>query len=120
MSRAALSIFCFGLYMLGQGALLLTVPNFLLGLFGFAPSLEFWPRAVGISLCVLGGYYVLAARAELVPFFRWTVLGRSFQLLCFAACVLAGLVSARILATAGVEFLSGLWTWQALRASRQA
>lgn len=115
MSRAAVSVFVFGLYMLGQGALLLVAPNLLLALLGFAPSIEVWPRVAGIAVMVLGLYYVAAARGEWAGFFGVTVLGRTFQLLAFGGLVAAGLVSPRILGTAGLEFLSGLWTLMALR-----
>jgi hypothetical protein len=115
MSRAAVSVLVFGLYMLGQGALLLVAPNLLLTLLGFAPALDVWPRVAGIALMVLGLYYLAAARGEWAPFFRVTVAGRTFQLLAFIGLVGAGLVSPRILGTAGLEFVSGLWTLFALR-----
>lgn len=116
MSPAAVSVFAFGLYMLGQGLTLLIAPNLLLSLLGFAPALEVWPRVAGIAVIVLGMYYVAAARGGWVPFFRMTVVGRTFQLAAFAGLVAAGLISPRILGTAGLEFASGLWTLGALRA----
>jgi hypothetical protein len=68
---------------------------------------------------VLGLYYVLAAQAQLVPFFRFTVLGRSLQFVAFAGCVVAGWASPRLLLAAGFEAASGLWTaWELRRAAR--
>jgi hypothetical protein len=74
-----------------------------------------WPRVAGIAVVVLGLYYLAAARGEWAPFFRVTILGRTFQFIAFIGLVTAGLVSPRILGTAGLEFLSGVWTWLALR-----
>jgi hypothetical protein len=112
---SARTVSIFGVYMLGQGSVLLLAPNLLLEPLGLGRTTEFWPRAVGISLLVLGLYYVLAARQGLVAFFRMTVLGRTFQLVVFTACVLAGLVTWRILPTAVLEALAGGWTFWALR-----
>ncbi|MDX2009525.1 MAG: hypothetical protein SFW67_05015 [Myxococcaceae bacterium] len=111
---AAKSVLVFGVYMLGQGTVLLGAPNLLLEPLGLGRTVEFWPRAVGISLLVLGFYYVLAARQGLVAFFRLTVLGRTFQLIAFIGCVLAGVVTWRILPTALLEALAGGWTFWAL------
>ncbi len=115
MSAAARSVLVFGLYMLGQGALLLLAPNLLLSLLGFAPANDVWPRAAGIAVMVLGLYYVAASRGEWTPFFRLTVVGRTFQLVAFVGLVVAGLGSPRLLGTAGLEFAAGVWTWLALR-----
>jgi hypothetical protein len=115
VTAAARSVLVFGVYMLGQGALLLFAPNVLLTLLGFAPSIDVWPRAAGIAVLVLGLYYVAASRGEWTPFFRLTVVGRTFQLVAFVGLVLAGLGPPRLLGTAGLEFASGVWTWLALR-----
>jgi hypothetical protein len=112
---AARSVLVFGVYLLGQGAVLVAAPNLLLEPLGLGHSVEFWPRAAGIALLVLGLYYVLAARTGLVPFFRFTVLGRSLQLVIFVACVVAGVASWRVLPTAVFEAASGAWTFFELR-----
>ncbi len=113
--RAATSVLVFGLYMLGQGAALLVAPNVLLGLLGFAPALDVWARVTGIALMVLGLYYVAASRGEWTPFFRLTVVGRTFQFVAFGGLVLAGLAPLGLLATSGLELCSGVWTFLALR-----
>jgi hypothetical protein len=115
VSGAARSVLVFGVYLLGQGALLFAAPNLLLTLLGFEASAEVWPRAAGVAVMVLGLYYLAAARGEWTPFFRVTVAGRTFQLAAFAALVVAGVASPRLLATSGLEFASGVWTFWALR-----
>jgi len=115
MSAAARSVLVFGLYMLGQGAVLVVAPNVLLGLVGVPPAQDAWVRVVGFALGVLGTYYVQAARHELTAFFRWTVPVRHVQFGFFCALVATGLASPMLLAFSAVELASGVWTALALR-----
>lgn len=117
MNYAAKTVFTFGLYMLGQGAILLLVPNLLLGIVGLPLASEVWVRVVGIAVTVLGFFYVMAARENFHPFFRWTLISRTFQLLAFIGLVVTDLTSPIVLAFAGIEFLSGVWTYFALKQS---
>ncbi len=118
MSYAAKTVFAFGAYMLGQGAILLLVPNLLLGIVGLPLANEVWVRVVGIAVSVLGFFYIMAAREDFRPFFQWTLISRSFQLIAFIGLVGCGFVSPIILLFAGTEFLSGVWTFFALRQSK--
>ena len=73
MSKSAISVFVFGLYLLVVGSVLILVPNLLLSLFAIPETSEVWIRVVGVVAAVLGYYYVQAARNELTAFFRATV-----------------------------------------------
>ncbi len=115
MSYAAKTILAFGVYMLLQGTILLVVPNALLNIVQIPETTEIWVRTTGIAVIVLGFYYVNAARAELKSFFQWTVYMRTFQLIAFIALVALGMGKPILLAFAGTEFLSGVWTQIALR-----
>lgn len=115
MSKAATSIFIFGIYMLGEGAVLLTFPNILLQLVQIPETSEVWIRLAGIALLVLGYYYVQAARIELKEFFVWTIHARLAQFGVIMGLVLFGLGQPMILIFAAVEFVSGLWTWTTLK-----
>lgn len=118
MSYSAKTILVFGVYMLLQGAVLLVAPNVLLRLVQIPETTEIWVRTTGIAVIVLGFYYVSAARADLKQFFRWTVYMRTFQLLAFIALVVLGMGKPILLAFAGTEFLSGIWTLLALRSEQ--
>jgi hypothetical protein len=48
MSKSALSVFVFGLYLLVVGIVMLVVPNFLLGLFSIPSTTEVWIRVAGM------------------------------------------------------------------------
>ncbi|TAE31537.1 MAG: hypothetical protein EAZ92_02660 [Candidatus Kapaibacterium sp.] len=113
-------MFAFGVYMLGQGIILFFIPNLLLGMVGLPLANEVWVRVLGIAVTVLGFFYIMAARADFAPFFRWTLVSRTFQLVAFAGLVATGLASPIVLAFAGIEFLSGVWTFFALRQSSAA
>lgn len=117
MNRASLSVQVFGIYMLLQGAILLTAPNFLFTLLGLPLSGEVWPRAAGWALMALGFYYVQNARANYRPFFGWTVWVRSAQFLVFVGLVLFAGGKPVLLLTSGMEFLAGVWTGYELRRS---
>ncbi len=115
MSAAAKSVLVFGIYMLVQGATLLVVPNLLLSLSGLPETNEVWARLVGWCLCALGFYYVQAARQELIPFFRWTVIVRvGYFVVTLALCLTTG-APWMLLGFAAVETCFGIWTGLLLR-----
>ncbi len=113
--RAAQSVLVFGTYMIVQGLTLMLTPNLLLGILGLQLETSVWPRAVGWALIALGYFYVRNALADNRDFFGWTVQVRSAQFLVFIGFVTFGLASPILLATSGLEFLAGIWTWIELR-----
>ncbi len=115
MSKAAISIFTFGCYLVLTGATLIVVPNLLLGLFGVAPTQEVWIRVLGVVAFVLGLYYIQAGRNEVTPFFRWTTWGRALVLVAFVAFVLLGMAPAPLIVFGIIDAAGGLWTALALR-----
>ena len=115
MSRAAKSLFVFGLYLCGLGALLLLFPNFLLRVFGAPPTNEVWIRINGMFIICLAFFYVQAARHELTYFIRWTVWARVAVIFYLTAFViLLGAPKALIL-FGSVDLLSAAWTFMALK-----
>lgn len=115
MTKTAQSVFAFGVYMIGEGLVLLLAPNVLLQLVQLPQTSEVWIRLVGIALLVLGYYYIRAARSNITEFFNWTVHARLAQFAVITGLVTFGLGSPVILIFAGVEFASGLWTLSTLR-----
>ena len=115
MSKPARTIFVFGIYLTVLGITLVTVPNLLLGLFGFAETREVWIRVVGMLVLILGAYDVQAARQEWDGFIRLSVPLRMSVPAFFGAFVLAGLAPPVLLLFAAVDFAAAGWTWLALR-----
>jgi hypothetical protein len=115
MTSTARSIFVFGCYVIGLGLMMLLIPNRLLGFFGQPPTTEVWIRCAGMLLLLLGAYYLLAARAGLEPFFLWTVWGRSFVIVFFAAFVALGMAPPIFLAFGLVDLAGAAWTWRCIK-----
>ena len=116
MSRAAKSLFVFGIYLVGLGLLLLLAPNPLLRAFGAPTTNEVWIRLNGMFVLCFSFFYVLAARAELTAFIRWTIPARAAVIVYLASFVLLLSAPKALLLFGLIDLLSAVWTWLALRA----
>lgn len=115
MSRAAKSLFVFGVYLCGLGLMLLLAPNLLLRLFGVPPTNEVWIRINGMLVLCLSFYYVRASRGELTSFIRWTVWARVAVIFYFVAFVLLLAAPKALLLFGLIDLLAAAWTWLALK-----
>lgn len=114
-SAAAWSVLVFGLYMGGEGALLMGAPDVLLGVLGLPFAADAWPRVVGLSLVVLMAYYVFAFQREDRGFFRLSGIVRIAQFFFFVLLFAQGLIRPVLVGTAAIELLSGIITLALLR-----
>lgn len=119
MSRAAMSVLVWGIYLIGAGLGFLIMPNFVLPLFGFATTTEAWVRVVGLLAAIVGMYYFYCARWNVVPFFRLTVVGRLAFMAGSIGLVVLGIASPSLLIIGGLDTIGAIWTWQSLRAAAQ-
>jgi hypothetical protein len=115
MSRAAKSLFVFGIYLCGLGLILLLVPNLILQVFGLPTTGEVWIRINGMFALCLSFYYIQSARNDLTNFIRWTVWGRGAVIFYLAAFVLLVSAPKAILLFGLIDLLSAIWTWLALK-----
>jgi hypothetical protein len=115
MSRAAISVTVWGIYMLAMGTTFLLIPNLALPLFGFPPSDEVWIRIVAMFAMVLGYFYIQTARQEMRPFFYWKVHGHFFGVVCMALFVILQWGPPNLLLFAAADLLAAIWTGWALR-----
>ena len=120
MSKAARSLFVFGIYLVALGLFLLIAPNTLITLFGLPETYDVWIRVVGMLVVLLAYYDIQAARAEATDFFRWSVGARGTVILFFAGFVLADLVKPILLLFGGVDLAAAIWTYLALRSDGKA
>jgi len=118
MSKSALSIFVFGLYVAVVGIIMLVVPNFLLKTISRTSTTKVWIRVVGLLLLYLGFYYTQAARKEMTDFFRWTVYTRSTVIVFFATFVLLGFARPPMIMFGVIDLLGAIWTGLALRSPK--
>ena len=120
MSKAAVTVFAFSIYLFGLGGVLISVPNLLLSLFRIPPTEEVWIRVVGVLVVLLGYYYLTAARNEQTPIIRATVIGRLVVLVSFIVFVLLGLAPSALILFGVVDALAATWTGLGLRADERA
>jgi hypothetical protein len=115
MSRSAISVFVFSIYLYLLGLVLVIIPDTLLGIFRFPKTDGLWIRVVGMLVIILGFYYSHAARAEFRPFLAWTVIGRTSVLLFFIAFVIADLAPPVLILFGVIDFAGAMWTLFAMR-----
>lgn len=115
MTPAARSLQIFGLYLMGAGLLLMSVPAWLLGPLGLAVPADVWGRVAGMLVVFLGIYYLVGARAELLSFMRMSVWVRMSVIVVLGSFVAAGLAPLPLLGFGVVDLAAAVWTWLALR-----
>jgi len=115
MSRCAMSVFVFSIYLYLLGFVLVVTPNTLLKIFEFPSADSLWIRVTGMLVIILGFYYSHAARAEIRPFFVWTVIARSSVLLFFIAFVIVDFAPPTLILFGVVDFAAAMWTLFAIR-----
>ena len=115
MSAAARSLIGWGIYLVAFGASMLIIPALLLRWFHLPETETPYIRIVGILFLVLSYYMFRAARAEVTPFFRWTVHARAPIILVIIVLVLLKLVSPLMLAFGSVDLIGAIATALALR-----
>jgi len=118
MTRAARSVYVFGIYLLVVGGVLIGAPNTLLALLQLPPTNEPWAHVLGVAVMGMGMLHVASARAELVPFFRATVWVRVFVLVSFGVLAALQIVPPIVIAFGLIDAGCALWTYLALREAR--
>ncbi len=119
MSKAAKSVYVFGIYLAFTGGFLLLLPNTLIGMVGLAETNEVWIRVVGMLVLFLSFYYTQAARSEMTDFFRWTVYVRSLVIVFFSVFVFLGFAKLPLILFGVIDLLCAGWTGMALKAEEK-
>ncbi|MGJ4787840.1 hypothetical protein EHQ52_05735 [Leptospira koniambonensis] len=114
MINSGKSVQYFGIFLLIEGFLLITVPNFFLSLFLLSAS-DVWVRVVGLTLIILGYFYFKMGQENIRPFVKLTTHSRTFQFIVLIIFVLLGWIHPMILMPSGFEFLCGVWTFSLLK-----
>ncbi len=115
MSRATISIFVFGVYAMLAGLGFIFIPNVLLSLFGLPATNEVWIRVVGLLAFFVGGYYLVAARNDLIPYYQASVVFRIPFASGLFLFVLLGYSKPGLAIIGVVDILGAVWTWWGLR-----
>ena len=118
MSKAAKSVFVFGIYLAITGLGFLLIPNTLLALFGFSTTSEPWIRVVGFLVLIIAFYYIQAGRQEVRPLFQWSLYCRPAAFVVFAGLVSLGLAKPMLILFGAIDLLGAVWTGLALRTAQ--
>lgn len=115
MSRSAISLFVFGIFMILIGVPTILFPQYLTLSSGPPTPDYLYIRFTGFFAAALGSYCILAARHEWKEFFRWSIYTRSTLVLMYIVLVLSGNAESRILIDGVIDLAGAIWTAWALR-----
>jgi hypothetical protein len=116
MSKAATSLFVYGIYLIIIGLGFLLIPNTILGIFGMPSTPGPWIQVMAMLLLILAYYDIQAARSELIAFFRFSVHVRASVIIFFIAFVAVGIAEPILILFGVIDLSAAIWTALALRA----
>ncbi|MCX6175171.1 MAG: hypothetical protein NTZ27_10495 [Ignavibacteriales bacterium] len=119
MSKAGLSVFVFGLYLVflvGLGFMIM--PHFILSIFGLSAGDDIWIRMVGMLASIIGAYYIIAVRKKIEGFIKWTVPLRYYAACFMLLMFVLGKVGSAILLFAAIDAVAATWTFVSLRSTK--
>ena len=119
MTRSALSILVFGIYLSIIGCILLVGPNLLLSSIRLPPTSDPWIRLMGMLLLVLAFFYIQSARYGFKPFFTWTLYTRFGAVLVLLPLVLLGVLDPIVLVFWLGDLAGATWTLVTLLQEKQ-
>jgi hypothetical protein len=115
MTRAARSVYIFGILLIIVGATLIISPNVIITLILQPATSEPWAHVLGVPIAAVGVFHVVAARQELVPFFRTSIWVRYCVLTTFVLMALLRIVPPIVAAFGLTDFAFAMWTRAELR-----
>ena len=117
MSRAALSILIFGIYLIFMGITFLFFPEIMFTILDYPTDPDIASRVLGMIFFVLAYYYIRASFDEegMAKFFMWTVHTRAIVIVFLIVFVVLDLVSALIIVFGAIDLAAAIWTFWALR-----
>lgn len=117
MKSATTSLTVFGIYMiLIPGIGLMTVPDFMLGLFKLSYGEELWTaRMIGLLAFIIGVFDISIAKYELDKLYNLTVMLRYFAALFMIGLWVKGEVEIMILLFAAIDIAGATWTLLAIK-----
>lgn len=115
MSKAAVSVFCFGLYLAGGGLVLVLVPEQLCRVLGIDDPDGPWVRITGMFFLLFAYYCLRAALEEERRFMHWSLRTRPTTIFFLAGLVAFELAPPVILVFGVFDVAATLWTALALR-----
>lgn len=118
MTKAARSVFIFGIYLVFLGGALVVIPNVLLNVFGVPTTDEVWIRVAGVLALLVGYFYIQSAKNNIKEIFPLTVHARCAVMFFFAAFVMLKLVSPVLILFGAVDMCGAMWTLKEMQNTR--
>lgn len=115
MSRAARSLFAFGVYVVIVGLSFLIAPEAVLGALRLPPLPVGWARVIGLLGLVIGSYDIVGARAGSLLYIKASVYVRFGFAAGVALLVAFGQMPLAALPLGVVDAVGATWTAFALR-----
>ena len=117
MSRAALSIFIFGIYLIFLGITFLFFPELMFTILAEPNPPDVVSRVLGMIFLFLAYYFIRAALDEegMKKFFMWTVQTRALVIIFLIVYVVLELVSPLIILFGVIDLAFAVWTFWELR-----
>ena len=119
MTRAARSVYIFGLYLVVLGGILIGTPNTLLALIRLPTTTEPWIHVLGVPIMGMGMLFVASARTEQTAFMRATVWVRLYVPIAFIVLALFKIAPPVVVLFGLADAAGAAWTYVALRAQPQ-
>ena len=119
MTRAALSVYMYGLYLISSGLPFLLIPHFTLGMFGLSAGDDLWVRFVGVLIAIIGSFYVAAVLTRSDRMLSWSVPARYTTATFMAVMVALEEAGLALLIFASLDALTASLTWVAIRADEE-
>jgi len=113
-------MYVFGSYLLVLGALMMTIPDALLSLFGIPPVDDIWIRVVGLLTFNIGILDIAIGWYRTIPVIQVNVLLRCWVFVVFVLFVLLDLAPPILAAFGLADLVGALWTEITLRTERSA
>jgi hypothetical protein len=98
-----------------MGTVLVFMPNFMLGLFGFAATHEVWIRMLGLFTFTTGIYYFYCSAHNQQAFYKATIFGRIFFFLITTLFVFVLDLSPTLALIGSVDLIGAVWTYSTIK-----
>ncbi|MFX1477315.1 MAG: hypothetical protein ACFFCI_04215 [Promethearchaeota archaeon] len=116
MSRAALSLFVFGMYMILMGSFFLCFPEFIYGMLALPTELVITSRVLGMVIIIIAYYYNRSSLNEegMRNFYKWTVHTRASVIFFLILFVIFKLANPLIVVFGFIDLAGAIWIYRAL------
>ncbi|WP_421828633.1 hypothetical protein [Larkinella sp.] len=115
MSKSAKTVLYFSYYLFIIGLELTFIPNLFTKIAQLPDAHEPYIRVVGVLAFILGLYYYQAAKNDLTPLLKVTVLGRSIYFVAAVGFVFFSIAPPVFIAFGFIDLLGALWTGRVLK-----